>query len=236
MRRIPSIFECSSERMPRCTSPRASRWRSRLNSCGRYSTQPLALRCLDELRIVAYTSSRNSWPGFGPSRATILPPASVSDELEASEVQQQRAGEAGVASPGGRVAAFLIIESDQERLLGNDETHGQKLAESAFAATRRALPAGQAAEVRRAMARVAGRSGSAGRAALRRRGRLGPSSRTAETDGVLRASRQRLGVALLRKVSTRVVYACGCSPNAFVWVASGTYQSVARGPIRRLRG
>ena len=89
----------------------------------------------------------------------------------------------------------------------------------------------QAGEVRPAMARIAGRSESARRAAPRPRGQLGPSNRTAETDGVSCASGQRLGIALLRKVSARVVYACGCSPNAFVWLASGTYQSVARGPI-----
>ncbi len=33
-----------------------------------------------------------------------------------------------------------------------------------------------------------------------------------------------------------MVYICGCSPNAFVWVAFGMYQSVAFAPIRVRRG
>jgi hypothetical protein len=52
------------------------------------------------------------------------------DELEAGEIEQQCAGEAGVASPPGRVAALLVIERDQQRLLGEDEPHGRTLAET----------------------------------------------------------------------------------------------------------
>ena len=58
-----------------------------------------------------------------------LPVGVDGHELEASEVQQQRAGQPRVASPLGFVAALFVIERDQQRLLSKDQSHSVKIAE-----------------------------------------------------------------------------------------------------------
>jgi hypothetical protein len=90
----------------------------------------LALRGFDELRIVAYAFTHKLVPWLRPVESDDLATGGGVDEFEAGEVQQQCAGEAGVAPPVSRVAAFLVIERDQERLLGEDEPHGRTLAET----------------------------------------------------------------------------------------------------------
>ena len=52
-----------------------------------------------------------------------LPVGGDGHELEAGEVQQQCGGQPGVASPLGFVAAPVVIERDQQRLLRQDQLH-----------------------------------------------------------------------------------------------------------------
>ena len=220
----------------RCSTPSSStRSLVRSTGGGQWSLW-LALDSPDRLPTSSRARAKGQTPAARCRRRSARPTRCAGGLVVRREPSADEGPAACVVAARAPVAAAppRVVRVDQRadaHVWSLGWTRGSSAGDSTSATTRRALRTGQAGEVRPAMARVSDRSKSAGRAAPRPRGQLGSSNRTAETDGVWCASRQWLGIALLRKVSTRVVYACGCSPNAFVWVASGTYQSVALGPI-----
>ena len=145
----PSSLRRCSLRTPRSTSGSATRSRSGL-SVLRQAADP-ALR-VAALVVAGDRGVRGGQQRVVGRRAVRRPPAcrrSSSSAPRGGEVEQQRAGEAGVAAPARCIGALLVVEEEQQELLGEDQLH------------RRGVPAAQA-RARAPAARPWGRASASG--------------------------------------------------------------------------